>query len=93
LEEVRNFIELFRKFDIMDIQAEKIELAKLILSTDDTGLINKIKSLFKDKEEDWWNELPLSIRQGINESLEQANKGEFISYDEVKREVDALLKK
>jgi hypothetical protein len=77
----------------MDIQAEKIELAKLILSTDDTGLINKIKSLFKDKEEDWWNELPLSIRQGINESLEQANKGEFISYDEVKREVDALLKK
>jgi hypothetical protein len=77
----------------MDIQAEKIELAKLILSTDDAGLINKIKSLFKDKEEDWWNELPLSVRQGINESLEQANRGEFISYDEVKKEVNALLKK
>lgn len=77
----------------MDIQAEKIELAKLILSTDDAGLINKIKSLFKDKEEDWWNELPLSVRQGINESLEQANRGEFISYDEVKKEVNTLLKK
>ncbi|MDB4921784.1 hypothetical protein [Mucilaginibacter sp.] len=77
----------------MDIQAEKIELAKLILSTNDAGLINKIKSLFKDKEEDWWNELPLSVKQGINESLEQANRGEFISYDEVKREVNALLKK
>jgi len=34
----------------MDIQAEKIELAKLILSTNDTGLINQIKSLFKDKK-------------------------------------------
>ena len=93
MEEVRKFVELFCKFDIMDIQAEKIELAKLILSTDDTGLINKIKSLFKDKEEDWWNELPLSIQQGINESLEQANRGEFISYDEVKKEVNALFKK
>ena len=37
----------------MDIQAEKIELAKLILSTNDAGLINKIKSLFKNKEKDW----------------------------------------
>lgn len=77
----------------MDIQAEKIELAKLILSTNDTGLINKIKSLFKAKEDDWLDELPLSVRQGINESIEQANRGEFISYDEVKKEVSALLKK
>jgi hypothetical protein len=77
----------------MDIQAEKIELVKLILSTDDTGLINKIKSLFKDKEENWWNELPLSVKQGINESIEQANRGEFISYNDVKREVSALLNK
>ena len=77
----------------MDIQAEKIELVKLILSTDDTGLINKIKSLFKDKEENWWDELPLSVKQGINESIEQANRGEFISYNDVKREVSALLNK
>ena len=77
----------------MDIQAEKIELAKLILSTDDTGLINKIKSLFKNKEEDWWEELPASIKVGINESIEQANRGEFISLEEVKKEVSALFKK
>jgi len=77
----------------MDIQAEKIELAKLILSTNDTGLINKIKALFKGKEENWWDELPSHVKEGINESLEQANRGEFISYDEVKKEVEALLKK
>lgn len=76
----------------MDLQAEKIELAKLILSTNDTGLINQIKSLFKDKEEDWWDELPAHVKQGINDSLEQANRGEFISYDEVKKELSALLK-
>ncbi len=77
----------------MDIQTEKIELAKLILSTNDTGLINKIKALFKDKEEDWWEELPASVKLGINESIEQADKGEFISYDDVKKGVGALLKK
>jgi predicted transcriptional regulator len=77
----------------MDIQAEKIELAKLILNTNDIKLINQIKSLFKDKEENWWDELPASVKQGINESIEQANRGEFISYDEVKKEVMALFKK
>lgn len=77
----------------MDIQAEKIELAKLILSTSDTALINQIKSLFKYKEESWWEELPTSVKLGINESIEQANRGEFISLNEVKKEVSALLKK
>lgn len=77
----------------MDIQTEKIELAKLILNTNDIKLINQIKSLFKDKEENWWDELPASVKQGINESIEQANRGEFISYDEVKKEVMALFKK
>jgi predicted transcriptional regulator len=77
----------------MDIQTEKIELAKMILSTNDLGLISQIKSLFKSKEENWWDELPANVKQGISESLEQADRGEFISYDEVKKEVSALLKK
>jgi hypothetical protein len=95
LTKFKSFVSLrkFCKFVIMDIQAEKIELAKLILSTNDTGLINQIKSLFRDKEEDWWDELPSHVKLGINESLQQANQGEFISYDEVKKEVSALLKK
>jgi hypothetical protein len=54
---------------------------------------NKESSLFKDKHEDLWNGLPAYIRQGVNESIEQANRQEFISFDEVKKEVSALLKK
>jgi PhoPQ-activated pathogenicity-related protein len=77
----------------MDIQTEKIKLAKMILSTNDTGIINQIKSLFKSKGENWWDELPEYVKEGISESLEQADRGEFISYDEVKKEVNALLKK
>ncbi len=77
----------------MDIQAEKIELAKLILSTNDSGLIDQIKSLFKSQEELWLDELPAHVQKGIAESIEQANRGEFITYDEVKKEVAALLNK
>jgi hypothetical protein len=54
---------------------------------------NKESSLFKDKHEDWWNGLPTYVRQDVNESVKQANSDEFISFDEVKKEVSALLKK
>jgi hypothetical protein len=77
----------------MDIQAEKLELAKLILSTNDRGLIKQIKSLFKGTDENWWEKLPAEVKRGINESIEQANRGEFISFDEVKKEMSALLKR
>ncbi|MBS1532219.1 MAG: hypothetical protein JSU01_18090 [Bacteroidetes bacterium] len=77
----------------MNILAEKIELAKLILSTDDTGIIKKVKALFKDKGANQWDDLPPAVKQSINESIEQANKGEFVAFDRVKEEVHALLKK
>jgi len=77
----------------MDIQTEKIELVKLILGTNDTGLINKIKALFKKANHNWWDELPAHVQQGINESIEQANKGEFVSLEDVKKEINLLLKK
>ena len=63
----------------MDLQAEKIELAKLILNTNDIGLIKKARALFKNKDENWWDQVPPNVRQGINESIEQANRDEFIS--------------
>lgn len=37
-------------------------------------------------------ELPLHVQKGIKESIEQANRGEFISFDDVKKEAEALLK-
>ncbi len=45
------------------------------------------------KEENWWDDLPASIKSGINESIEQAEKAEFISLDEVKKEVNVLFQK
>jgi hypothetical protein len=77
----------------MDIQAEKNELAKLILSTNDLRLINQIKALFKNEEDNWWEKLPESVQSEINHSIQQADSTEFTFYNEIKREVVILLKK
>lgn len=42
----------------MNIQAEKLEILKLILETDNPGIISSIKAIFKkEKEIDFWDEL------------------------------------
>jgi predicted transcriptional regulator len=64
-----------------------------VLNTNEKVLIDKVMALFKEKEEDWWDELPEIVKAGINESIGQADRGEFISYDDVKKEVSALLEK
>ena len=42
----------------MDIQAEKIELAKLISKTNDLEIIKQIKNLFKVKMKIGWTNYP-----------------------------------
>ena len=76
----------------MDIQAEKIALAKLILDTDDADILVQIKS-FLQTENEQGNDFPAYVEKGITESIGQANRGEFISFDDVKKEVALLLKK
>lgn len=46
----------------------------------------------EDEKIELWDELPEFVRQGVNESIEQANRGEFISFDDLKKQVSALLK-
>jgi len=38
-----------------------------------------------------WDKLPDHIKNGVHDSLAQANRGEFIPYEEVKKQVSALL--
>jgi len=74
----------------MDIKAEKIELVKLILDTEDQSLIQKIKSLFKSKEEDFWETLPEHVKAGVRKSQEEFRNGQFISYEDVKKKLDEI---
>lgn len=66
----------------MDVQAEKLELIKLLLNTDSPSIIDKVKSIFKEEvNNDFWNELSLDQQQRLEESMEQAKNGEVIAFD------------
>jgi hypothetical protein len=66
----------------MNLQAEKIELAKMLLETEDQSLLKDIRSLFARKKES--NTTPQFVIDGIKKSQEQFKNGQYLPYEEVK---------
>ncbi|MVN19941.1 hypothetical protein [Mucilaginibacter arboris] len=71
----------------MNIEAEKIELLKLILETEDEAVIQEIKSVFKKQELDFWNQLPDSVKVSINRGIEDVEAGRTQKHDQVMQEL------
>ena len=63
----------------MDIQAEKITLAQLLLQTEDVTIIKKVKAIFKKEKKDWWNELSQDQKNEIEEADKEIDRGEFVT--------------
>jgi hypothetical protein len=74
----------------MDLKAEKIELVKMILDTTDKNLISEIKSLFKNREQDFWETLPGHVKTGIRKSQEQLRNGHFVPFEDVMKRLDEI---
>ncbi len=74
----------------MDIQAEKISLAQLLLQTEDVTIIKKIKAIFNSQKNDWWDELSIAQKEAIEEGLDDIKNGRTISYEDVKKELGIL---
>lgn len=75
----------------MDIQAEKIELVKLLLETEDTALLNDIKALFQSHEKDFWSTLPRHVKDGIGRGKQQARNGQVVPHEEAMRKYGKYL--
>jgi predicted Zn-ribbon and HTH transcriptional regulator len=66
----------------MDIQAEKIELMKLLLTTDNPSIIESIKQVFKkEKTTDFWDELTTDQQKEINQADVEISLGETTNYE------------
>lgn len=66
----------------MNIQAEKIELAKRLLGTDDPKIIQSIKQIFKrEKNSDFWDELTFEQQTEISRATNEIEKGKSTNYD------------
>ena len=66
----------------MNIQEEKIHLAKLLLETEDQNTINSIKEIFSKNEiVDFWDELSVEQKNEIENASIEIQKGEVTDFD------------
>ncbi len=68
----------------MNIDAEKIQLARKVLETDDPGIISSIKEIFQEEDStDFYDELTIDQQQEIDEAIleiEQGKSSDFYSF-------------
>jgi len=75
----------------MDLQTEKIELAKRLLETEDEAVLLQIKEVFDNREKDFWNDLPEHVKAGIERGKKQAIEGKLTTNDEVMKKYANVL--
>mgnify|MGYP000907446803 CR=1 FL=1 len=71
----------------MDIQASKIELVKMILDLEDSKLIEKVRKLITKENKDFYTELSEDQKLEIQFGIEQLDKGEKVSWDDVLKKI------
>ena len=77
----------------MNLSATKVELTKQLLNSNNISLIYHIKALFETQDIDFWDELHDDVKASIKRGVEQADRGELKSHDEVMRKYKKWLKK
>ena len=67
----------------MDIQAEKLELVRMILDTENPSILSSIKRIFaSSKKVDFWDSLPQSQKKEILKGIEEVENGETVDYED-----------
>lgn len=73
----------FVKTKAMDIHAEKLEIMKMILETDNPGILNSIKKLFiKEADIDFWEMLPQNQKEEILMGIDEIQNGDTVDYED-----------
>lgn len=66
----------------MNIQAEKIELVKMLLDTENPKIIESIRKIFKrEKKSDFWDDLSQQEREEIEKASLEIENGEVTDYE------------
>ncbi|SHF05770.1 hypothetical protein SAMN05444278_1372 [Psychroflexus salarius] len=67
---------------VMNIQAEKIELVKMLLDTENPRIIESIKNIFKkEKTNDFWDDFSIEQRNEIEKASREIENGEITDYE------------
>ena len=73
----------------MNIQAQKIELVKMILEIEDKTILKNVAELVKASQTDWWDKISDAEKASIEEGLAQADRGEMIPHEKVMKKIKA----
>ena len=71
------------KFEIMNLQAEKLNILQAIIETNDESLIMDVKAILSDRKQDWFDELSEEQQKDVLEGLAEADRGETLAHTEV----------
>lgn len=75
------------------LQSQKLEIAKLVLGTENKSVLMQIKTIFESEKIDFWDELPQTIKEDVNEALLQSKKGMGKSHKTVMKKYKKWLAK
>ncbi|MGB3947351.1 MAG: hypothetical protein WBM13_05175 [Bacteroidia bacterium] len=73
-------------------------LHQLIVETDDTSVLKKVKTYFaslkkENETSDWWDKISDAEKKAIKNGITQLKQGKGIKHKDVRKNVDFLLKK
>lgn len=71
----------------MDIQASKIELAKMILDLEDSKLIEKVRKLITKEKRDFYDELSEDQKLEVQFGIDQLDNSERVSWEDVLKKI------
>ena len=77
----------------MNIQAEKIELIKMLLNTESSSILKRIKAVFKTEHIDLWDKLSSEQRASVRRAQAQLLRGEGRPHKEVMKKYKKWLSK
>lgn len=76
----------------MDIQSEISWIQNELLKVKDPDLILAFKSMLKyrnkNQSSDWWNELSIVEKQEVEKGINEAERGELKSHEEVMKKYE-----
>jgi len=67
----------------MNLEARKYQFIQELVKVDDERVLEKLELVLKANQSDWFDELSESEQTEIQIGLDQAEKGEFTSHEDV----------
>ncbi|MBS1940117.1 MAG: hypothetical protein JST38_04490 [Bacteroidetes bacterium] len=67
------------------LRITRSRLIERLKKVEDLGLLTHMDSLLEPGSEAWWSSLPTKVKASVLTGIEQADKGEFVSDEEVRK--------